>query len=188
MAEYTLPGCPQYSELHFEQPRFEIKSINNVTRYKNSGFPRWRATVTYPPMLYRDADELDMILMNMRIGDHRIRYTLPTHGAPKAAITGTPLVNGANQTGTAINIDGFTGTISAGDFLRIGNQLVRASANRVNSGALSVLPAIRVAPADNSVVVVNTPYVLMVLADVETGVIVSRPGWTTRTINLVEYL
>ena len=89
----------------------------------------------------------------------------PYGHANRGAYGGTPLIAGASQTGTSINIDGASLSVTnwarAGDFVQIGTQLhmVLANANSNGSGAvtLSLRPSVRVAPADNAAVDVTTP-------------------------------
>ena len=76
------------------------------------------------------------------------------------AWSGTPLVKGGSQTGNTLEIDGATASITgwakAGDYFRIGTQLmmVTADADSDASGnvTLSHWPELRGSPADNAVV------------------------------------
>ena len=70
---------------------------------------------------------------------------------------GTPLVNGASQTGTSLDIDGLTSAPQAGDVFKIAGvdlvYTVTADAT-VTSGAatLAINPALDSSPADNAVI------------------------------------
>lgn len=79
---------------------------------------------------------------------------------------GTPVVNGADQTGTTLSIDGCpasaTGYLLAGDYIQLGSgstsKLYKVLSN-VNTNAsgeadIDVYPQVKVAPSDNATVTV----------------------------------
>ena len=90
---------------------------------------------------------------------------------------GTPLVNGASQTGNSLITDGWTnsitGILKAGDMIAFDTtagrelKMITADANSDGSGncTLSIEPAIRVSPANNATVIVATPTCIMRLSD-----------------------
>ena len=99
---------------------------------------QWKATFTLPPMKKESASIWLAFLMSLRgrrgtfkIGDQD-RKTI------QGVATGTILVNGANQTGNAINLDGFANSTNnvfkAGDYIQINSYLYMISAN-VNSNS-----------------------------------------------------
>jgi hypothetical protein len=83
--------------------------------------------------------------------------------------TGTPLVNGAAQTGQELITDGWTpsqtGILLAGDFIQLGTgstatlHRVLADVNSDGSGnaTFDIAPKITTAPADNEAIVVSNP-------------------------------
>jgi hypothetical protein len=91
----------------------------------------------------------------------------PNGATARGAATGTPLVNGASQTGGSLVIDGaatsVTGWLKAGDYIQLGSNgsstlhKVLTDANSDGSGnvTLDIWPHIRVAPADNAAVTVS---------------------------------
>jgi len=99
---------------------------------------QWKATFTLPPMKKESASVWLAFLMSLRgrrgtfkIGDQD-RKTI------QGVATGTILVNGASQTGNAINLDGFANSTNnvfkAGDYIQINSYLYMISAN-VNSNS-----------------------------------------------------
>jgi hypothetical protein len=92
----------------------------------------------------------------------------PTGATARGAATGTPLVNGASQTGGSLVIDGatnsVTGWLKAGDYIQLGTgsssrlHKVLADANSSAGGAvtLDIWPHIRISPADNAAVTVSS--------------------------------
>jgi hypothetical protein len=82
---------------------------------------------------------------------------------------GTPLVNGAGQTGNTLITNGWTGSgLLAGDFFSLGTstalRLYRMTADAVPSAGaatLAFVPALRSSPADNAALNVVNPGVLL---------------------------
>jgi len=74
--------------------------------------------------------------------------------------TGTPLVNGASQTGTSIITDGWTAStlvLKAGDYISIESELKRVTQDVTSDGGgnatINFVPKIRVTPLDNASVI-----------------------------------
>ena len=133
---------------------------------------QWKATFTLPPMKKEKAAIWLAFLMSLRgrrgtfkIGDQD-RKTI------QGTATGTVLVNGASQTGNAINLDGFTASRAnvflAGDYIQINSYLYMVSANVTANGSgeatVYVEPSLRTgieAINDNTTVVYSNTTTLM---------------------------
>lgn len=101
----------------------------------------------------------------------------PSAKTPRGIATGTPLVNGLNQTGNTLVTDGWTpsqtGIMKAGDYIQIGTgvdaqlYMVTADANSDGSGNanLSIEPSLRTSPANNAAIIVTEPKGLFRLVD-----------------------
>lgn len=88
----------------------------------------------------------------------------PNAVAPRGSVTGSPLVNGAGQTGRALAVDALgankTGVFLAGDFIQLGSgassflHMITKDANSNASGqaTLDIWPSLRVSPADNAAI------------------------------------
>lgn len=81
---------------------------------------------------------------------------------------GSPLVNGASQTGNSLVIDALGGTLRAGDFFSMGTgaaiRLYRLTADAVPSGGnatLQIVPKLRSSPTDNAALNITNPGVLL---------------------------
>lgn len=93
----------------------------------------------------------------------------PSAPAPVGVATGTPQVNGAEQTGSFLATKGWTpniqGILLQGDYIQIGEDdsaqllmvLEDADSDAMGEVILSVGPSIRTAPPDDSTIVVNNP-------------------------------
>ena len=133
---------------------------------------QWKATFTLPPMKKESAAIWLAFLMSLRgrrgtfkIGDQD-RKTI------QGTATGTVLVNGAAQTGNAINLDGFTASRAnvflAGDYIQINSYLYMVSANVTANGSgeatVYVEPSLRTgieAINDNTTVIYSNTTTVM---------------------------
>lgn len=113
----------------------------------------------------------------IEVGDHS--YT----GA-RGALGGTPLVNGASQTGTSLITDGWpnsTLVLKAGDLISYDNgtykelKMVTADGTSDGSGnlTLSIMPEIHTAPANNAAIETASPVGTFMLAG-------NAVNWTNR--------
>tara|TARA_Y100000114_G_C11718998_1_gene307474 strand:+ start:66 stop:695 length:630 start_codon:yes stop_codon:yes gene_type:complete len=147
----------------------------------------WEVDISMPPMRTATARAFVAFLVSLRgqygsffVGDFDARTALGTAGSS----AGTPLVNGASQTGNSLIIDGATtsqtGYLKAGDYIQIGSgssqrlHMVIADANTDGSGnaTLSIEPALRESPADDTAITVaNTKGVFRLSTNVT--------GWDT---------
>lgn len=130
---------------------------------------RWECDVTLPQMSRADAEQWIAFLVSLRGQFGTFTLGDPTGASPRGSAGGTPLVNGASQTGGTLNIDGCTasqtGWLKAGDYIQLGTAgtatlhkvLADADSNGSGEVSLDIWPYIRTAPADNaSVTLTNT--------------------------------
>jgi hypothetical protein len=155
----------------------EIRAVNAVA-YARSPFTfagqafaysgqMWTADVTLKPMKRADAEQWNAWLLSLRGQLGTFLMGDPMGATARGDATGTPLVNGASQTGGSLVIDGATsgvaGWLLAGDYIQLGSgsssrlHKVLADASSDGSGnvTLDIWPHIRVAPADNATVTVS---------------------------------
>lgn len=128
---------------------------------------RWQASFSLS-----DREEADTVLIQAHLMKLRGRanrsliynFARPT---PRGTIAGTPLVNGASQTGAALAIDGCTvgTTLLAGDFIGVavgsGTELKMVTADATANGSgemtLAIEPPLRASPSDNAAITTTRP-------------------------------
>ena len=127
---------------------------------------RWEAEVSLPPMKHADARQWISWLSSLRGTRGTFLMGDPLGAVPQGSAGGIPLVNGANQTGGSLVIDGATvsqvGWLKAGDYIQLGSganlsyHMVLADADSDVSGnvTLDLWPDVRIAPADNTALTV----------------------------------
>ncbi len=141
----------------------------------------WEADIVIPPMSRADAETWIAWLLSLR--GHHGTFTMgfPLLGTARGEAGGTPIVNGADQTGDTLTISGATisqtGWLKAGDCIQIGTGssarikkvLADVDADGAGEATIDVWPRIRTAPEDTSAVVVSNPVGVWRLSSNETA-------------------
>jgi len=131
------------------------------------GGNRWSATCSLPKMRRTDAEQWNGFLLSLSglSGTFLMGDTMGQ--TARGALGGTPVVNGADQTGSELSINGcsasVTGWVKTGDYIQLGTgsssrlHKVLQDADSNGSGEVSVdiWPPLRSSPADGSVVVTS---------------------------------
>jgi len=186
----------------------EIRAVNAVA-YARSPFTfagqafaysgqMWTADVTLKPMKRADAEQWVAWLLSLRGQLGTFLMGDPMGATARGVATGTPLVNGADQTGGSLVLDGATnntsGWLKAGDYIQLGSgssarlHKVLADANSDGSGnvTLDIWPHIRVAPADNATVTVSDAKGLFRLASNDQGFSINESAIYGMTFSAME--
>lgn len=137
--------------------------------YRHQG-QSWEADISLPAMKRQEAEYWVSFLLRLRGQYGTFLLGDPNGGTPRgsAGVTaGTPLVNGASQTGDELNIDGLpvsaTGYLLAGDYIQLGSGstatlhkvLEDVDSDEFGEATLNLFPAVRVSPDDDDPVVVE---------------------------------
>jgi len=146
---------------------------------------RWVVSFSMPSLNSADAATLRAFLVRLRGEAGRFYLHNMAQARPRGVATGTPLVNGAGQTGTSLATDGWTpsqaGILKAGDFIGVGGELkmVVQDCDSDATGAATIVfePPLRASPADNAALVTNKPTAIFKLDE-------SRSAWTTNAPGL----
>ena len=147
--------------------------LNKTVQTVELAGARWRMDITLRQMTRSDATRWIGFLSKLRGMSGTFYASDPDWQTNIGVGTGTPLVNGAAQTGTSLIIDGctasVTGWLKAGDYFSIGGELKRLTADCDTNGSgettLVFEPYLRTSPADNAVVTVTSPKAKMRLTD-----------------------
>jgi hypothetical protein len=138
-----------------------------VYRHQGQG---WEADITLPAMKRADAEEWISFLLRLRGQYGTFLLGDPNGATPRgsaSSVPGTPVVNGASQTGDELNIDGLpvsvSGYLLAGDYIQLGSGatatlhkvLENVDSNASGEATLNLFPKVRTAPADNAAVTVT---------------------------------
>ena len=139
---------------------------------------RWMATYTLAP--YRaNTDAVEAIksfLLKLKGMSNDFNAYDPDYVTARGAVTGTPLVMGAGQTGNSLICDAFANNslvFKDGDYFSVNGEFKRINADVTSNGSgvatLTFDPPLRNAPADNTPIVYAAPVCRMRLTDTQTG-------------------
>ena len=170
MTNYTFPTS-------IGPARITIRQVQNVERQESPfsfaeqviglGGQKWEADISLPEMDNDQARPWIAWLSKLKGGLHSFTMGDPAAATPLGSAGGTPLVNGASQTGGALVLDGAatsqTGWLKAGDMIQLGTgedarlHMVTDDANSDGSGnvTLNIWPDLNSPPADNAAIVVT---------------------------------
>lgn len=156
--------------------------LKSNTTAKRSVFTRAAQTITRPGTHWQidaqwsnlwEGSRADLVGFFARLNGREHRVSLPvfnyTTVSRRGTYQGSPVVDGASQTGATLDIRGATATVTdwarAGDYIQVGNQLFMVTADTDTNGAgeasLPIIPKIRSSFIDGLAVEV-TPASLLV--------------------------
>ena len=160
--------------------------IGSVTTLDRGGF-KWEAIYTFSRLHHVKRAQLMGIIAKLRAQSNRLR--VPVWDNPKqGAYGGTPLVNGASQTGSNIDVEGVGSVadwIMAGDYLGIDVngevELKMCTADATSSGGdinIEFEPRLRASPLNNAAIIVDDG-----VLGAPTGIFIPKDptqGWSSR--------
>ena len=184
MATLTMPTLPGIRSSRFglrsNTLTFHSTPANMLQTSVRRG-ARWFASYELPAMKRAESETWLAFLtsLNGRVG--RFYAGDPAALVPRGIATGSPLVRGASQTGSAIITDawtaGVTGILLAGDYIAWATptgwrELHKVTANANSDGAgiatFAITPPIRESPADNTPIIkASATCVMRLLTDEE---------------------
>lgn len=142
---------------------------------------RWIGSLTWNTLGQADWRKLQAFLTNLAGQAGRFYYTPSYAATPQLGVPGgSPVVNGANQTGKSLITSGWpnsTLVLKAGDFFSfpngIGVELHQVTADATSDGSghctLAIAPQIRISPANAAALTVSNPTCIMRLKDDDQG-------------------
>lgn len=134
--------------------------------YKYTG-QYWEAEISLPPMKRSEAEYWISFLLKLNGSYGTFLLGDPNGATARGVATGTPLVNGANQTGNELVTDGWTtsttGILKAGDYIQLGTGasaklhkvLDDVDSDSSGNATITIWPDLRSAPSDNAAIVVS---------------------------------
>ena len=119
--------------------------------------------------------ELMAFIIKQRSGKENFTIIPPEIEDARGNVSGTVLVNGAHAVGdTTIDIDGMTGTLKAGDFVKFASHnkvymvVADATADGSNEATITIEPPLITALANDSAVTYdNVPFTVHLINDIQ---------------------
>ena len=169
----TYPTDPEFKAINVNSKHRNLVSetISGRIQARAIGKQQFSFTAQYNPMTREEMKPVFAFVMSQqgRIGTFTI--VPPVIGSARGNVSGSMLVNGAHTAGdSTIAVDGFTGTISAGDFIKFANhsKVYMVISDLTGAGDLSIEPAITSDLVDNEAVTYdNVPFTMRLNNDVQ---------------------
>ncbi len=176
----TLPNTPGFRSVSFRGVSFTSLVASPYTGQPTVyRYPRqlWRPDVELPPMTRDQAEAWIGALLSLEGQYGTFRLGDPVGRTPRGVATGTPVVDGNNQTGQTLATRGWTpsvtGILKAGDWIQLGDYLhkvmIDADSDASGLATLEIWPALRVSPLDSDAVITSNTQGLFRLAGQQTA-------------------
>ena len=154
----TYPTSPEFRSIGFSSEQKTITSTTDSGKMFSVQVDgqRFKFSATYPPMRRSDFAPVLAFIMKQRSQKETFQIALPDLKNAKGDVSGTVLVNGAHSAGdTTIDVDGMTGTLNAGDFVKFAgsnkvHMVVSDATASAGSATLTIEPPLRDAISDNA--------------------------------------
>ena len=188
----TYPTTPEFQAINVTSRHSNVSSetISGRTQVRSLGGQRFAFSAKYNPMTRAEFQPVFAFVTSQqgRLGSFSI--VPPVIGSTSGTATGTALANGGDAIGsTTVTVDGFTGTIKAGDFVKFAHSKVyMVTADRDGAGDISIEPALVADVSDNEEMVFNDVIFTMRLANDTQEYSLSSNEYYEYEIDMIEVL
>jgi len=175
----TFPTSPAFNSLSIScvQPSFISRSISGRRQARQTHGQYFKMTAGFPPMTRAQFAPIHAFVLKQRGQYESFQVIPPVVNAGLGSPAGTPLVNGADQTGRTIVTDGWNNSIvifKAGDYLKFANhdKVYTVTADVTSSGAgaatIAIEPALITSPAtDSAITYTSVPFTVALTTRVQ---------------------
>lgn len=169
----SYPTTPEFQAINLESRHSNISSetISGRMQVRSLGSQRWSFTARYNPMTRAEFQPVYAYVISQQGMLGTFTITPPVIGSTSGTATGTMLANGNALIGaTTVTVDGFTGTIKAGDLVKFAShtKVYMVLADLDGPGDLSIEPALLTNVTDNSEVTYNNvPFTVRLANDIQ---------------------
>lgn len=170
----TYPTTPEFQAINIESKHNNVKSetVSGRMQVRTLGGQRWSFTAKYNPMTRAEFNPVYAFVISQQGMLGTFTITPPVIGSTAGSVTGTMLANGAASIGaTSIPIDGISGTLKAGDFLKFSghSKVYMLTADRAGAGTMTIEPPLVAAVADNEAITyTSVPFTMRLANDIQT--------------------
>jgi len=169
----TYPSTPEFQAINVNSRHSNLMSetVSGKMQVRSIGGQRWSFSAKYNPMVRSDFNPVYAFVMSQqgRLGTFSI--IPPVISSTTGTATGTMLANGAANAGSSsVAVDGFTGTIKAGDFIKFAGhtKVYMVTADQDGAGTLSIEPQLVSAVGDDEAVTYNdVPFTMRLDNDIQ---------------------
>lgn len=169
----SYPTTPEFSAINITS-----RTSNVVTETKSGrrqvrsiGAQRWSFTAKYNNLTRDEFMPVYAFVMSQKGQLGTFTVVPPVIGSSRGDVSGSMLVNGNHNIGdSTVAVDGFTGTIKAGDFVKFAghNKVYMVVADLTGAGDLTIEPPLTVAANDGDAVTYDSvPFTVRLNNDVQ---------------------
>ena len=155
----TYPTTPEFQAINLKSTHNNVKSttVSGGVQVRSIGGQKWAFSAKYNPMTRAEFQPVFAFVTSQQGMLGTFGIVPPVIGSTSGSATGTALVNGSTSAGvTSVPVDGFTGDIKAGDFVKFGHgKVYMVTADRDGAGDISIEPALISAVSDNETMTYN---------------------------------
>ena len=156
----TYPTTPEFSSVGFASEQKTITSTTDSGKMFSVQVDgqRFKFSASYPPMSRSEFAPVYAFIMKQRSQKETFQIALPDLKNAKGDVSGVVETNGtANAGDTSVTVDGMTGTLKAGDFVKFNGHskvymVVADATASAGSATLTIEPPLRENLSDNEVV------------------------------------
>jgi len=166
----TYPTTPEFQAINLESRHNNVMSetVSGRMQVRTLGGQRWSFTAKYNPMTREEFQPVFAFVMSQQGRFGTFTNVPPVIGDASGDVSGTALVNATTAAGaTSVAMDGITGTIKAGDFIKFAShsKVYMVTADRAGAGSVSIEPPLVSGVTDNEAITYDSVPFLMRLAN-----------------------
>lgn len=168
----TFPAVkPRLESLQFVSNSLEfVSDLDGTIQTASLTGGKWGLSQSFVNLSNDEGCDLKAFLLSLR-GQSGRAYITPYEATKRRGTGGgTPLVEGASQSGSSLLTSGWSASetvLKAGDYFEVNGEFKMAVADAVSDGTGDALvefePALRASPPDNSSLIINNPKIIMML-------------------------
>jgi hypothetical protein len=169
----TYPTDPEFQAINVVSKHSTLMSetVSGRRQFRSVGGQRWEFTARYNPMTRAEFMPVYAFVTSQQGMLGSFMIVPPVISSTSGTASGSMLVNGNHAIGdSTISVDGFTGTLKAGDFVKFAShtKVYMVIADRSGAGVMTIEPALVEAVSnDQSVTYNNVPFTMSLLRDTQ---------------------
>lgn len=153
----TYPSSPGFNAVGFKVKSYSLKSetISGRIQVRNIGSSKFEFSASYPPLTASEFNPVLAFITAQNGMKETFQVVLPDISYKSGDASGTLQINvlaGNGVGSTAVKVDGFTGTLKAGDMIKFANhsKVYMITADLSSSGNLAISPPLQAFLPDNT--------------------------------------
>ena len=169
----VYPSTPEFNAVNFTSEYFNVSSqtISGRIQVRNIGGQRFSFSASYPKMVRAEFSPVKGFIMAQRGMAETFTIVLPEISSTSGTATGAATANATGATGdTSIAVQGFTGTLKAGDVIKFANhdKVYMITADRSGAGTMSFQPGLTASvPTSTAISYEDVPFTVRLANDIQ---------------------